>query len=111
MIAFFVEDDREWLTPIALQIETTWFGIRRVNPSAQLDEKTLRVIARLSGGQYFRARDSEELARIYGLLDELEPLPRDTQKLRPIQALFMWPLAMALLLAAILVILRLWRRL
>jgi Ca-activated chloride channel family protein len=93
------------------QIETTWFGIRRVNPSAQLDEKTLRAIARLSGGRYFRARDSEELAHIYGLLEELEPLPRDTQKLRPIQALFMWPLAMALLLAAMLVTPRLWRRL
>ena len=93
------------------QIETTWFGIRRVNPSAQLDEKTLRAIARLSGGRYFRARDSEELARIYDLLDELEPLPRDTQSLRPIQALFAWPLAMALLLAALLVAPRLWKRL
>ena len=93
------------------QIETTWFGIRRVNPSAQLDEKTLRAIARLSGGRYFRARDSEELARIYDLLDELEPLPRDLQNLRPIRALFAWPLAMALLLAALLVAPRLWRRL
>ncbi len=92
------------------QIETTWFGIRRVNPSAQLDEKTLRAIARLSGGRYFRARDSEELARIYDLLDELEPLPRDLQNLRPIQALFAWPLGMALLLAALLAAPRLWRR-
>lgn len=93
------------------QIETTWFGIRRTNPSAQLDEKTLREIARLSGGRYFRARDSEELARIYGLLDELEPLLRDTQKLRPIQALFMWPLAIALFCVALLVSARLWRHL
>ena len=93
------------------QIETTWFGIRRVNPSAQLDEKTLRSIARLSGGRYFRARDSDELERIYGLLDELEPLPRDTQSLRPVQALFAWPLAMALWCAALLVAPRLWRRL
>ena len=93
------------------QIETTWFGIRRVNPSAQLDEKTLRAIARLSGGRYFRARDSEELARIYDLLDELEPLPRDLQNLRPIRALFAWPLAMALLLASLLVAPHLWRRL
>ncbi|MDH3218779.1 MAG: VWA domain-containing protein [Gammaproteobacteria bacterium] len=85
------------------QIETTWFGIRRVNPSAQLDEKTLRAIARVSGGRYFRARDSEELEQIYRLLDELEPMPRDQQSLRPVSALFMWPLLIALLLAAILV--------
>jgi Ca-activated chloride channel family protein len=32
------------------QIETTWFGLRRRNPSAQLDEKTLRAIAQVSGG-------------------------------------------------------------
>ena len=92
------------------QIESTWFGLRRTNPSAQLDEKTLRAIASLSGGRYFRARDTQELAKIYDLLDELEPLPRDTQSLRPVRALFVWPLAFALLLAALLVVPRLWRR-
>ena len=93
------------------QIEATWFGIRRVNPSTQLDEATLRAIASLSGGRYFRARDSKELASIYDLLDELEPVLRDTQNLRPIRALFMWPLAIALLCVALMVTSRLWRRL
>jgi Ca-activated chloride channel family protein len=93
------------------QIEATWFGIRRLNPSAQLDEATLRAIASLSGGRYFRARDSKELANIYDLLDELEPVLRDTQNLRPIRALFMWPLAIALLCVALMVTSRLWRRL
>jgi len=92
------------------QIESTWFGLRRTNPSAQLDEKTLRAIASLSGGRYFRARDTEELAKIYDLLDELEPLPRDTQSLRPVRALFAWPLIFALVLAALLVVPGLWRR-
>jgi len=92
------------------QIESTWFGLRRTNPSAQLDEKTLRAIASLSGGRYFRARDTEELAKIYDLLDELEPLPRDTQSLRPVRALFVWPLIFALVLAALLVVPGLWRR-
>ena len=92
------------------QIESTWFGLRRTNPSAQLDEKTFRAIASLSGGRYFRARDTQELAKIYDLLDELEPLPRDTQSLRPVRALFVWPLAFALILAALLVVPRLWTR-
>jgi len=92
------------------QIESTWFGLRRTNPSAQLDEKTLRAIASLSGGRYFRARDTEELAKIYDLLDELEPLPRDTLSLRPVRALFVWPLIFALVLAALLVVPGLWRR-
>jgi Ca-activated chloride channel family protein len=93
------------------KIEMTWFGARRVNRSAQLDEKTLREIASVSGGQYFRARDSEELEKIYGLLDELEPLPRERQHLRSIDALFVWPLALALALVAALVASDLRRRL
>ena len=81
------------------EIEVTWFGLRKRNPAAQLDEETLRRIADTTGGQYFRARDADELAGIYALLDELEPLPQDEQNLRPVKALFVWPLAMALLLA------------
>jgi Ca-activated chloride channel family protein len=90
------------------QITNTWFGLRRTNPSAQLDEETLREIARLSGGRYFRARDSEELAKIYQLLDELEPLPRDTRSLRPVESLFVWPLALSLLLGGLLAAAQLW---
>jgi len=92
------------------QIETTWFGLRRRNPSAQLDEKTLRAIAQVSGGSYFRARNSEQLEKIYSQLDELEPMPRDWQNLRAINALFVWPLAAALLLVAMLLAPQLWRR-
>ena len=36
-------------------------------------------------------------------LDELEPLPRDTDHLRPVRPLFMWPLAIALFIVALLV--------
>jgi len=84
------------------EIKRSWFGLRRTNPSAQLDEKSLRSIAGLTGGRYFRARDSEELADIYRLLDDLEPLQRDEQTLRPISALFMWPLALAMALLILL---------
>lgn len=91
------------------EIETTWFGLRKSIPAAQLDEESLRQIAEITGGQYFRARDAEELVGIYALLDELEPLPQDAQNLRPVKALFVWPLALALFLA-LLVTLRYLRR-
>ena len=58
-------------------------------------------IAELTGGRYFRARDTEELAKIYSLLDQLEPVNSDAQSFRPISALFYWPLALALCLAAL----------
>jgi Ca-activated chloride channel family protein len=82
------------------------FGARTINPSADLDEDTLTQIAVNSGGQYFRARDRNELERIYGILDELEPVDQDAETFRPIQALFFWPLGAALLLSFVIA---LWR--
>jgi Ca-activated chloride channel family protein len=81
------------------QIRSSWFGVRKVNPSAQLDEKTLRSIAEKTGGRYFRARDTEELENIYRILDELEPLNKDQQTLRPVESLYFWPLSVALILS------------
>jgi Ca-activated chloride channel family protein len=74
------------------------FGTRRVNPSQDLDEKTLTAIADKTGGRYFRARNIEELQKIYQLLDELEPVDDDVQYFRPARALYAWPLGGALLL-------------
>lgn len=68
---------------------------RRINPSAELDERGLKKIARLTGGRYFRARNSQELEQIYQLLDELEPLTEDEQFYRPTKELFFWPLLAA----------------
>lgn len=83
------------------------FGTRRVNPSSDLDEETLRAIADQTGGRYFRARDTAELEAIYRLLDELEPVEQDPEMFRPVAALFYWPLAVALALVAMLVTIKL----
>jgi len=72
------------------------FGERKYNPSADLDEKTLRAIAEITGGRYFRARDPAELAEVYAELDALEPIDQEGETLRPTRALFHWPLAVAL---------------
>lgn len=83
-------------------IQQTMFGRRKINPSADLDEDTMRYIAEQTGGQYFRARSPEELVRIYAELDRLEPIEQDEQVFRPIDALFHWPLGAALLLSFLL---------
>ncbi len=75
------------------------FGTRRINPSRDLDEKTLTAIAEQTGGAYFRARDTQELANIYAQLDELEPAAEETSGFRPVTELFLWPLATALLIS------------
>ncbi len=81
-----------------------FFGTRQVNPSADLDEKTLKKIAEKTGGRYFRARDTAELEKIYALLDELEPIKEDNMVFRPSKALYPWPLGIALLFSSIIIV-------
>ncbi len=78
------------------------FGVRRVNPSADLDEATLSAIAEQTGGQYFRARNPKELTEIYATLDQLEPVSQESETFRPTRALFYWPLGLALALSGLL---------
>ena len=79
-------------------LKRTLFGRQRVNPSADLDEKTLNEIAKLTGGQYFRARNQDELQNIYEKINELEPINSDFLEFRPEKDLFYWPLSAAILL-------------
>ncbi|MFT2091267.1 vWA domain-containing protein [Paraglaciecola sp. 2405UD69-4] len=79
----------------------SFFGKRQVNPSQDLDEDMLTDIAKSTGGRYFRARDAESLRQIYATLDELEPIARESRQMRPLQALFYYPLALALLITAL----------
>jgi Ca-activated chloride channel family protein len=85
----------------------SFFGTRKVNPSRDLDEKTLLAIAEKTGGRYFRAKNTQELAQIYQLLDALEPVEKDKQFFRPRTELFFWPLAFALILASFISLMRL----
>jgi len=76
-----------------------FFGSRVVNPSADLDEDTLRTIAERTGGRYFRARDAKGLEKIYEILDELEPVESDVEIIRPVDELFYWPMGLAYVIA------------
>ena len=87
-------------------IVNSFFGNRVVNPSADLDEKTLQKIAELTGGRYFRARDNQDLEKIYALLDKLEPVLSENHTLRPIREFFFWPLSGALLLTFLLLVIK-----
>ena len=75
-----------------------------------LDEKTLREVAKRTGGRYFRARDTNELKEIYALLNQLEVIERDPELFQTRTALYPWPLGAALLLAVLLLLLRTGRR-
>lgn len=72
-----------------MQVDS-FFGSRTVNPSSDLDEKTLSEIANLTGGKYFRARNTEGLEQIYRQLDQIEPIKSDSEIFRPKRQLFHW---------------------
>ncbi|MEI7840148.1 MAG: VWA domain-containing protein [Methylococcaceae bacterium] len=79
-----------------------FFGYRKVNPSADIDEGTLIKIAESTGGYYYRAKSLDELNNIYLRLDELEPVEKEKQYFRPKRELYFIPLAMTLVLAGLL---------
>ena len=48
------------------------FGKRYIYVENEIDEVTLQQIAQITGGEYFRAKDEEGLARIYKQISEME---------------------------------------
>jgi Ca-activated chloride channel family protein len=79
-----------------------FFFSQKINPSAELDEKTLTYIAETTGGKYFRARDPKQLEDIYHLIDQIDPTEQDQETFRPVSELFYYPLAIAVLLSFLL---------
>jgi len=86
-----------------LKIHTIGVGSRQ---SRELNEQTLNTIAEKTGGRYFRAHNIKELQKIYRLIDQLEPVEKETQSYRPTWALFYWPLSIAIAIASLLFIFR-----
>ena len=77
------------------------FGIPISTDQDPVDEATLKKIASMTGGQFFRARDTAQLAGIYAELDRLEPVAAKGPSLRPREERYAWPLGLALLLGVL----------
>ncbi len=87
-----------------------FFGSQVVNPSADLDADMLTSIARETGGRFFRATDSQQLANAYRAIDALEPMPQRGPALRPRHELFRWPVLVAALALLLVIVPRQWAR-
>jgi Ca-activated chloride channel family protein len=72
-------------------------GFFGTSGNTDLDAGTLKSIASITGGEYFRATDAEALQKVYERIDKLEPSAAREQWYRPHRDLFQWPLALALL--------------
>lgn len=74
--------------------------------NTDLDEGTLKSIAQITGGAYYRATDVAALQDVYAQIDKLEPGSGPAQWYRPSSEWFAWPLALALLLSVAAVFMR-----
>ncbi len=74
------------------------FGFRLPTPAGEdeVDEATLTRIADRTGGRFFRARDTAQLAGIYAEIDRLEPIEQPGQAVRPRIERYVWPLGGAM---------------
>jgi Ca-activated chloride channel family protein len=60
------------------------------------DEESLREVARITGGAYFRATDTQALEQISARINELAKSEAETRTVLVPQPLYRWPLALAL---------------
>lgn len=82
------------------------FGFQLPMGGDDVDEAGLQRIAALTGGRFFRARDTDALAGIYAEIDRLEPVQRPGQVVRPKIERYPLPLACALALGMLALLLR-----
>jgi Ca-activated chloride channel family protein len=69
-------------------IEHPLFGKQRQPIRADLDEETLREVAEMTDGRYFRATDEKSLANIYDEIEQLEKSKIDVKQYKEYIELF-----------------------
>ena len=82
--------------PFTGQTETVYTHIR-----GELDEPTLKAIAGITGGEFFRATDARALSNVLRRIDALEKTRLTAPKHEQIDELYFMPLALGLVLLAI----------
>jgi Ca-activated chloride channel family protein len=72
-----------------------------VMAEVDVDEKTLQAVANETGGQFYRATDTDSLQKIYEQINRYEKSAQTVQKFEHVEELYRWPLFPALGLLAI----------
>lgn len=84
----------------------SFYGMLLNSAGPGFDEKTLTLIAQKTGGHYFHASNTQELAQVYSQIDAMEPIESDSRVYRPVDSLFYWPLGIALILSFLVILIR-----
>ena len=64
--------------------------------SSGVDEQALKLLAKATKGQYFRAENTADLQKIYQLIDTLEPTSNDERYIKETTDLYYLPLLLAI---------------
>lgn len=75
------------------------FGALFQQSGGSLNSRLLKRLAQSTGGRFFKATDTDELAAAWRSIARLEPIKQQGEPLRIRHQLFRWPLLGALLLA------------
>lgn len=76
------------------------------NVRVEIDEELLKKMAKSTGGKYFRAKNKEELAKIYGFIDKLEKTKIEVKVFKKYSEEFRMFLLPALLLLLLIFLLK-----
>lgn len=83
-----------------LVIHTIAFGqVGNQSGNRDIDTQTLQNIAELTGGEAFMASQTDQLARIYQRINEIESSQFTLNQYRARTELYIWPLGLALMLS------------
>lgn len=82
-------------------VRSMWGGTRYVMTKVDIDETTLTRMSEMTGGQYFRATDTDSLEKIYDNINQLEKTEREVRHFSNYRELFHWALIPGLLLIAL----------
>ncbi len=83
---------------VPFPIQDPLFGKRYVQADVEIDEGTLKRIADITGGLFFRARDTQALSEIYDRINQLEKTEVKVKEYRSYDELFAYFLISALIL-------------
>jgi Ca-activated chloride channel family protein len=86
-------------------IEDPVFGKRYVRHRVDMDEKSLKAVAKQTGGAYFKAENTHELEKIYDSIDQLEITAVKVKTFAQYNDFYHWVVIFALILLTAAIIL------
>ncbi len=85
------------MEPAPFPVQTA-FGTRIIRQPVELDEETLKRVAKIGLGKYFRAADTEQLQEIYDIIDQQEKTEAKVKEFFHYKELYLYLLVPALIL-------------